>query len=76
MTNMEISRTAYSEISAWFFKACNSCSKDIFLPIRSTNVHVGDVTPRISFIFTVSTPNNGTNVTDFVPKSQVEDAIR
>ncbi|XP_053243142.1 angiotensin-converting enzyme 2 [Podarcis raffonei] len=46
------------------------------IAFQSMNVHVGDVTPRISFVFTVSMPNNGTNVTDFVPKSQVEAAIR
>ncbi|KAM6446915.1 angiotensin-converting enzyme 2 [Liasis olivaceus] len=40
---------------------------------QTDNVHVSDVTQRISFYFTVSMPNN---VSDLVPKSEVEDAIR
>ncbi|XP_066477411.1 angiotensin-converting enzyme 2 [Tiliqua scincoides] len=36
------------------------------------DVHVGDETPRISFIFAVTMPDT----TDWVPKSDVEEAIR
>ncbi|KAH0624711.1 hypothetical protein JD844_032438 [Phrynosoma platyrhinos] len=39
---------------------------------RSTDVHVGYVTSRISFYFTVSMPNN---VSNLVPKAEVEEAI-
>lgn len=47
--------------------------KDNFLFfIRAKDVHVGDETQRISFIFAVTMP--GTN--DWVPKSEVEEAIR
>uniref|UniRef100_A0A8D0EAX9 Angiotensin-converting enzyme n=1 Tax=Salvator merianae TaxID=96440 RepID=A0A8D0EAX9_SALMN len=40
---------------------------------QTTDIHIGEVTQRISFVFTVSMPNN---VTDLVPRSEVEDAIR
>lgn len=50
-------------------------SKDNFfcLFIRSVNIHVGDVTPRISFHFIVTMPNDDS---DIVPRSEVEEAIR
>uniref|UniRef100_A0A8D0GRD2 Angiotensin-converting enzyme n=1 Tax=Sphenodon punctatus TaxID=8508 RepID=A0A8D0GRD2_SPHPU len=38
---------------------------------RTTDIHVSDVTPRVSFSFTVSTPDNVS-----VPRSEVEEAIR
>lgn len=41
--------------------------------IRSVNIHVGDMTPRISFIFIVTMPNNDS---DIVPRFEVEEAIR
>ncbi|XP_042312779.1 angiotensin-converting enzyme 2 [Sceloporus undulatus] len=46
--------------------------KDEAVEFRSTDVHVGYVTSRISFYFTVSMPNN---VSDLVPKAEVEEAI-
>ncbi|XP_061485415.1 angiotensin-converting enzyme 2 isoform X2 [Rhineura floridana] len=47
--------------------------KNETVAFRSTDIHVSDETARISFIFTVSMPDN---VTDLVPLSEVEDAIR
>uniref|UniRef100_A0ACB8FI67 Metallothionein expression activator n=1 Tax=Sphaerodactylus townsendi TaxID=933632 RepID=A0ACB8FI67_9SAUR len=43
------------------------------IEFRSVNVHVFDVTERISFLFIVTMPNNDSEV---VPRSEVEEAIR
>ncbi|XP_062983751.1 angiotensin-converting enzyme 2 [Elgaria multicarinata webbii] len=40
---------------------------------QAKDIHVSDVTPRISFYFVVSMPNN---ISDLVPRAEVEDAIR
>ncbi|XP_020642422.3 angiotensin-converting enzyme 2 isoform X1 [Pogona vitticeps] len=40
---------------------------------RSIDVHVGGMTPRISFYFVVTMPGN---TTDIVPRTEVEEAIR
>ncbi|XP_060091098.1 angiotensin-converting enzyme 2 [Heteronotia binoei] len=47
--------------------------KNETVEFRSVNIHVGDVTPRISFHFIVTMPNNDS---DIVPRSEVEEAIR
>ncbi|XP_053166645.1 angiotensin-converting enzyme 2 [Hemicordylus capensis] len=43
------------------------------VPFVANDVHISDVTSRISFNFVVSMPNN---ISDLVPKSEVEEAIR
>lgn len=40
---------------------------------RITDIHVGEQTQRISFYLTVSMPGN---ISDIVPKADVENAIR
>uniref|UniRef100_A0A8C3SM84 Angiotensin-converting enzyme n=1 Tax=Chelydra serpentina TaxID=8475 RepID=A0A8C3SM84_CHESE len=47
--------------------------KDQTVLFQSTDIKVENVTQRISFYFTVSMPGNAT---DFVPKTEVETAIR
>ncbi|KAL8190278.1 UNVERIFIED_CONTAM: hypothetical protein K2H54_046976 [Gekko kuhli] len=47
--------------------------KNETVEFRSVNIHLGDVTPRISFNFIVTMPNNDS---DIVPRSEVEEAIR
>ncbi|XP_004866157.1 angiotensin-converting enzyme 2 [Heterocephalus glaber] len=46
--------------------------KNEMVPFRAEDVWVSDETPRISFIFIVTAPNN---ITDIIPRSEVEDAI-
>ncbi|NP_001269290.1 angiotensin-converting enzyme 2 precursor [Chinchilla lanigera] len=47
--------------------------KNQTVPFREEDVWVSDETPRISFTFFVTAPNN---ISDIIPKSEVEDAIR
>ncbi|XP_036127492.1 angiotensin-converting enzyme 2 isoform X1 [Molossus molossus] len=50
-----------------------SKKKNQTIPFRVEDVWVSDVKPRISFNFYVTSPNN---MSDFIPRSEVEDAIR
>jgi angiotensin-converting enzyme 2 len=42
-------------------------------PHREEDVRVSDLKPRVSFYFFVTSPQN---VSDVIPRSEVEDAIR
>ncbi|KAK1347043.1 LOW QUALITY PROTEIN: hypothetical protein QTO34_000905 [Cnephaeus nilssonii] len=47
--------------------------KNQTIPFRAEDVWVNDVKPRVSFKFFVTSP---TNMSDIIPRSEVEDAIR
>lgn len=47
--------------------------KNQTIPFRAEDVWVSDIKPRISFNFFVTSPRN---MSDFIPRSEVEDAIR